>query len=137
MKSFITSVGNPIAFFVMFFMPGAIHDLGGNMYRITLFGVVVLVALGYLYLAVCALFRMAIKRKSRFIDYIGQISATMFRLAVVGLIAPSLLLFAVEGNVFGFLIFLPAVVLALIWIGFSLYAICKSESGADSNLVNK
>ena len=92
MKSFITSVGNPIAFFVMFFMPGAIHDLGGNMYRITFFGVVVLVALGYLYLAVCALFRMAIKRKSRFIDYIGQISATMFRLAVVGLIAPSITL---------------------------------------------
>lgn len=137
MKNFIMIVGNPIAFLVMFFMPGALHNLGGNMYRMTLFGVVLLVALGYGYLVACAIFRMAIKRKSRLVDYIGQISGTMFRLAVIGLIAPVLLLFSVEGNVFGFLIFLPEAVFALLWSIVSLYAIGKSESEVGSEVVNK
>lgn len=140
MKSFIMSVGNPIAFFVVLFshVPGTFNKFSGNMFQMTLFGLVVLAALGYVYLVICAILRMAIKRNGTLLDYIGQISATMFRLSVIGLIAPFLLLFEeVEGNVFGFLIFPPVVVLSLIWIVVSLYAICKRESGIDSRLVNK
>ena len=128
MKSIIVSAGNPIAFFVLLFshVPGTIIKLGGNMYRISLLGIVALVALGFVYLVVCALIRMAIKRNGTLLDHIRQISATMYRLSLVGLIVPFFLLWQVEGNVFGFLVFLPAVVLALMWIGVSLYAIFKN-----------
>lgn len=86
MKSFIMSVGNPIAFFVLLFshVPGTINNHGGNMYQMTLFGLVVLAALGYIYLVGCAMFRMAIKRNGVLLDYIGQVSTTMFRLSVIG-----------------------------------------------------
>ena len=128
MKRFIVSAGNPIAFFVLLFsnVPGTIIKLGGNMYRISLLGIVALIALGFVYLVVCALIRMAIKRNGTLLEHIRQISATMYRVSLVGLVVPFLLLCEVEGNVFGFLVFLPAVVLALVWIGVSLYAIFKN-----------
>lgn len=96
MKSLIASVGNPIIFFVLLFahVPGTINDLNGNMYQISLFGLMLLVACGYLYLVICAILRKIISRKSTIPEYIRQISATMFRLSLVGLIVPILLFFA-------------------------------------------
>ena len=128
MKRFIVSAGNPIAFFVLLFsnVPGTIIKLGGNMFRFSLLGIVALVALGYVYLAVCALLRKTIKRNGTLSDQSRQISDTMYHLSMIGLIPPSLLFFQMEGNVFGFLVFLPTVLLALVWIGFSLYAIFKN-----------
>ena len=55
----------------------------------------------------------------------------MYRVSLVGLIVPFLLLCEVEGNVFGFLVFLPAVVLALVWIGVSLYAIFRNTNSGQ------
>ena len=135
-KSLIASVGNPIAFFILLFGHGSgtFNKLGGNIYQISLFGLIVLAIFGYLYLGVCAIFRMLIKREENIMDCFGEISRSLFPLSVVGLILPVLSLNKMESNVFGFFIFLPAVIFTLIWIVVSLYAICKSKRSISSNV---
>lgn len=135
-KSLIASIGNPIAFFTLLFGhgPGTFNNLGDNIQQISLFGLIVLVIFGYLYLGVCVMFRMLIKRKENIMDCFGEISRSLFPLSVGGVILPVLLLNGMEGNVFGFLICLPAVIFTLIWIVVSLYAICKSKRSISSNV---
>lgn len=95
----IASAGNPVALFALLSwdMPGTFNKVSGNTFQISLFGLIVLAIFGYLYLGVCAIFRMLIKRKEKVMDCIEDIGKSLFPIAVVGLILPVLFLNPTKG----------------------------------------
>ncbi|AIF51854.1 hypothetical protein [Pelosinus sp. UFO1] len=124
-RGLIVSLGNPVAFLAMIFsqIPGTI--IGGHYFHISLFGLVALIAFGYLYLAVFALLKRGTGIHNDILGNFGRISTTMIPLSIVGLIVPVSCLQEMEENVFGFIVLPAVVIFALIWILVSLYAICK------------
>ena len=100
-RGLIVSLGNPVAFLVMMFsqIPGTI--IGGHYFHISLFGLVALIAFGYLYLAVLALLKRGTEIPNDILGNFERISTTMFPLSIVGLIVPFSCLQDMEGNVFG------------------------------------
>jgi hypothetical protein len=124
-RGLIVSLGNPVAFLAMMIsqIPGTI--IGGHYFRVSLFGIVVCIAFGYLYLGLCAIIRKFIWRKNNILGYFEQISIFMLPLSALGLILPFYSLTEMEGNVFGFIILPIILIFTLIWISVSLYAIWK------------
>ncbi|MBU2703704.1 hypothetical protein Ga0466249_004852 [Sporomusaceae bacterium BoRhaA] len=125
MKSLVASAGNPFAFLALLFIqiPGTI--IGGHYFHISLFGVVVLIAFGYVYFGAFILLRMLVRQQDDLLVHFGKISDTTYPLSVIGLMFPVLCLTEMEANVFGFIILPIVFVFAAIMFFVSLYAICR------------
>lgn len=124
-ERFVVSVGNPFAFLIILYsdIPGAI--IGHHLFHISLFGVIILYFVGYLFLAISAVLRTVMKPQGNMKKALEEMSAVMFSVSVVGLIVPAMCLIEMEANIFGFIIFLPELIFTGIWSIFLLYAIIK------------
>jgi hypothetical protein len=122
-KSLLMSAGNPLAFLMVLFS-GFLVTVGGNISHISFVGVLILLFLGYVYLGICALLRR-FWTGNHFLAEVEQISTTMLTLSIIGLLLPFSFLIGMEGNVFGFIILPLAAIFTIVWISYTLYAICK------------
>lgn len=124
-ERFVVSVGNPFAFLILLSsdIPGAI--IGHHLFHISLFGVIILYAVGYLLLSISAVLRTVMKPQGNMKKSFEEMSAVMFSVSVVGLIVPIMCLMEMEANIFGFIIFLPELIFTGIWSIFLLYGIIK------------